>query len=114
MAEENLGSLDIGKKGIGELIKGKHTVPKNQREFAWESEHITDFINDITAALQEGRAEYFLGTIVLVKEGKNFEVVDGQQRMATTCIVIAAARDYLIRTENSDNITAGEHLSRQY
>jgi len=109
----NLG-LNTSLKGIGELIQTKHKVPKNQREYAWEDKHIYDFIRDITEAKGESKAQYFMGTIVVTGTSDLREVVDGQQRMATTCIVIAAARDYLINTKQTDNIESANLLSQRY
>lgn len=114
MTHQTLGQLNSKLIGIGELITSRHTVPKNQREYAWEEKNVEDFINDITEAQNQHMAEYFLGTIVLTGSGPRPEVIDGQQRMATTCIFIAAARDYLINTKKRDNITSGQLLSQQY
>lgn len=113
-ATDHMGQLNIDLIGIGKLIGSKHSVPKNQREFAWEDKHVNEFINDVTAAKAENKGEYFLGTIVLTDAGKGAEVVDGQQRMATACILIAAARDYLINTKDPDNVESGSLLSREY
>ncbi len=106
--------LNTTLKGIGELIQTKHKVPKNQREYAWEDKHIYDFIRDITEAKSEDKSQYFMGTIVVTSTSDLPEVVDGQQRMATTCIVIAAARDYLINTKQADNIESANLLSQSY
>jgi hypothetical protein len=111
---DQLGQLNIELVGIGKLIGSKHAVPKNQREFAWEDKHVNEFINDVTGAQAEDKSEYFLGTVVLTDAGKGTEVVDGQQRMATACILVAAARDYLINTKDTDNIESGSLLSREY
>ncbi len=114
MNSGQMGQLNTELKGIGQLIKDKHSVPKNQREYAWEGKHVEDFINDITEAQSENKPEYFLGTIVLTSTSSRPEVVDGQQRMATACIVIAAARDYLIRTKDADNVKSGTLLSNKF
>ena len=43
------------------------------------------------------KKSYFLGTIVLTTaQDDAMEVIDGQQRLATTTILIAAIRDYLL------------------
>jgi uncharacterized protein with ParB-like and HNH nuclease domain len=70
-------------------------VPVNQREYAWEEEHVKDLLQDFANAVAR-EISYFLGTIVLT-HGKNKdlpEVSDGQQRLAITTILIAAIRDY--------------------
>ena len=42
-----------------------------------------------------GNSEHFLGSIIVTKDaGGRPKVVDGQQRLATTLMLIAAMRDY--------------------
>jgi hypothetical protein len=51
---------------------------------------------DLSVALTNNNQTYFLGTVVLTQGGEDrLEVADGQQRLATTSILIAAIRDYL-------------------
>jgi hypothetical protein len=83
--------------GLGSaLSRYKLRVPANQREYSWEIEpHVTKLLQDFArAVINEG--PYFLGTIVTIPRGEGeLEVVDGQQRLATTALLLAAIRDYL-------------------
>ena len=106
--------LSITLKGIGELIQTRHKVPRNQREYAWEEKHIKDFVRDITEAKSEDKPQYFMGTVVVTSSLPIPEVVDGQQRMATTCIFIAAVRDYLIGTGDQNNIRSAKIIEGMY
>jgi hypothetical protein len=83
-------------KGIGALLKsGRLRVPLNQREYSWEPKHISDLFEDFDKAIRTAQPIYFLGTIVVSTGSRNVpEVVDGQQRLATTTILLAAIRDY--------------------
>lgn len=73
-------------------------VPKYQRYYAWDDEQVTDFIKDIKAILDnavQGRAiEHFFGGIVCASktvEGstrQQKELIDGQQRITTTLLLI--------------------------
>jgi len=93
--EVSLG-LGFEFKGIGSLLKaGRLRVPLNQREYSWEDKQVTDLFQDFQNAIRKKQETYFLGTIVVSKVKKNVpEVVDGQQRLATTSILLAAIRDY--------------------
>jgi uncharacterized protein with ParB-like and HNH nuclease domain len=93
-------------RGIGEVLaQNRLAVPLNQREYKWEEEHIVDLFTDFTNAIASGKGSYFLGTIVLTRgEGDIPEVSDGQQRLATTTILLAAIRDYFYR--NGDTVRA--------
>ena len=90
--EETIG---FEHKGIGSaLAHNILAVPPNQREYSWEEEHVS-LLSDFTNAIDNNQSTYFLGTIVLTKGADDTpEVSDGQQRLATTTIVLAAIRDY--------------------
>ena len=73
-------------------------MPDHQRDFAWTDEEVEQFLNDIIGAIQDSEEDYFLGLVVVVKPGqveKPWEVLDGQQRLATTTMVYAAIREWL-------------------
>jgi hypothetical protein len=92
----SLDEIKIELKGIGEVIASHNLyVPKFQRSYAWKDQNILDLFQDISTAISESSKEYFLGSIVVsFKNEKKPEVIDGQQRLATTLILIAAIRDY--------------------
>jgi hypothetical protein len=93
----NLDQMKISFEGIAHVLEDNIlTVPVHQRSFSWEDKQITEFISDISNAIDNKIKEYFLGSIVLtIKKESQHEVVDGQQRLATSCIAISAIRDYL-------------------
>jgi Protein of unknown function DUF262/Protein of unknown function (DUF1524) len=82
--------------GIGNLLRaGRLRVPPNQRSYKWEEEHVTDLFQDLSKAIDG--PDYFLGTIVLTGAANPIpEVTDGQQRLATTTILLTAIRDFFI------------------
>lgn len=84
--------------GLGSVLKHNHlVVPPNQREYSWEERHVNQLLQDFSKAIADGELGYFLGTIVTIpRQSGILEVVDGQQRLATTAILLAAIRDYLI------------------
>lgn len=88
--------------GIGTVLNhNRLVVPLNQREYSWEEEHVRELFEDFANAIANNKATYFLGTIVLTRgEGDIPEVSDGQQRLATTTILLAAIRDYFFRIED--------------
>jgi uncharacterized protein with ParB-like and HNH nuclease domain len=83
--------------GIAEVIKrNKLTVPPNQREYSWlKDSQVKDLLEDISKAIRNPTQPYFLGTIVLTKsKDEKLEIADGQQRLATTTMILAAIRDW--------------------
>jgi uncharacterized protein DUF262/uncharacterized protein DUF1524 len=99
--------INFEQKGIGAILShNRLVVPLNQREYSWERDHVQELFQDFSNALTKSEGSYFLGTIVLTKAGGDSpEVSDGQQRLATTSILIAAIRDYFFAQQ--DNKRAG-------
>ena len=69
-----------------------YVIPKYQREYTWGQSHWEALYND----LLENDKGYFLGSIICISESKDalsvvpLEVVDGQQRLTTICLFLAA------------------------
>lgn len=86
--------------GLGSVLKNNLLkVPPNQREYSWTDEEVKQLFQDYAQAVNED-GSYFLGTVVTIPH-EELEVVDGQQRLATTAILLAAVRDYL-ETQSED------------
>jgi len=87
--------------GFGALLCGKkrYRLLRNQRRYAWEKKHITEFVNDIESIYKKtggGARQHFFGSMVFAKKGRFLTVIDGQQRMATAGVFIGVLRDMLI------------------
>jgi hypothetical protein len=88
--------IAIGESGIGSVLnRYSLRVPLNQRSYAWEEDHVKTLLQDFSNAIASANKTYFLGTIVLSESDSKWEVADGQQRLATTAILISAIRDHL-------------------
>jgi len=88
--------IEFDLHGLGSELKERLiAVPIYQRSYAWTKEEIEEYWSDIRAAFSENTPEYFMGTIVLTKQATppRDTVIDGQQRLATTSILLAAIRD---------------------
>jgi uncharacterized protein with ParB-like and HNH nuclease domain len=77
------------------LNRDRLKVPANQREYSWLPDvQVKDLLQDISNAIKTRQA-YFLGTVVLTTGADDFlEVSDGQQRLATTTMILAVIRDW--------------------
>jgi uncharacterized protein with ParB-like and HNH nuclease domain len=109
-----LEQIEIERETIGHALRDRKLyVPMHQRSYAWEEEHVTDLYQDFASAISDGDSEYFLGSIVVVGTGPGkFEVNDGQQRLATSTILIAAIRDYFVRQgdDKTASLIERDHL----
>src|SRR6267143_1703371 len=83
--------------GIGSVLsRNTLLVPLNQREYSWTEREVNGLFQDIYKAISENAPEYFLGSIVAIPRKPGvLEVVDGQQRLATSAILLAAIRNAL-------------------
>jgi hypothetical protein len=66
-----------------------------QRSYSWEKEQIQDFFDDLKACVVSGDTHFF-GTLILQEDNRSSDavtVVDGQQRLTTTFVLVAALRD---------------------
>jgi hypothetical protein len=100
-------------KGIGQLLCEKQLcVPPYQRSYAWKREQVDDLFQDLRGAIENERPYYFLGSIVGFGETDDrVEIVDGQQRLATVTILLAAIRDHLY---NSGDISQAAKFENNY
>lgn len=72
-------------------------MPGYQRPYAWTRNETENLFDDVYGSFQDNAdADYFLGSIVLVKsEGHSKAmVIDGQQRLVTLTILFAVMADY--------------------
>ncbi len=104
--------IRIQLEGIGHLLQDSRlAVPPYQRSYAWSEKNISQLFRDLSTALVEQEQEYFLGSIVLIDStGDRPSVVDGQQRLATITMLLAAIRDYF--DEKGDQ--RAQNIERDY
>ncbi len=69
-----------------------YTVPRFQRDYSWTEEDWDDLWRDMEALFgPEGEAAHYMGYLVLQSsDNKNFDIIDGQQRLTTLSIIILA------------------------
>ncbi|WP_285398448.1 DUF262 domain-containing protein [Lysinibacillus sp. fls2-241-R2A-57] len=91
-----------------------YQIPNFQRDYSWETDNFEDFLNDLLAASNatydnnnhklniksvEKLEDYFFGTFLVVGDYSSTEekriVVDGQQRLTTMTLFLAAIRDII-------------------
>lgn len=77
-----------------------YRIPKYQREYTWGINDWDALFNDVT----ENDYGYFLGSYICVNSGSLhgtiLEVIDGQQRFSTLCLLLTALYEKLSALEN--------------
>lgn len=89
---------DVVSQKLEELLSPSSTafeVPRFQRRFSWGTEEIDELFEDIFSNVPKDELPYFLGSIVLAKregaeESDAAVILDGQQRITTISLIIAA------------------------
>lgn len=116
--------------GVKSLFEQNHTfaVPKYQRGYAWDEDAIEDFIEDLSRCLKvrESGSEksHFFGGVVTVRmpiansNRSNYEVIDGQQRLASFVMFIAAVvrgmRDIVGDLTKKSNLSDEEKKAKKF
>lgn len=85
----------------GLFTEAIYRVPDYQRGYAWEEKQWKDFIQDIDALVDDQVTSHYTGTVVVYAPRaavvrdygttrlKEKDVVDGQQRLTTSCLYLA-------------------------
>lgn len=67
----------------------RYEVPKFQRDYTWEAEQWDDLWQDIKGLLEDEDSEHYMGYLVLqTSNNKEFQIIDGQQRITTLSLLI--------------------------
>ncbi|RAI79384.1 DUF262 domain-containing protein [Macrococcoides goetzii] len=106
-------------KKIKEILSSAQTyqIPNFQRDYSWENKNFEHFLDDLLTVSkanfdnglminsEDQMEDYFFGTILVVgdysSERESRIVIDGQQRLTTMTLFLAAIRD-LIEKEKSN------------
>lgn len=82
------------------LNDNSYSIPLYQRNFAWTDVEITQLIIDVLDSIKENRSEYFIGTLVVNKDGDKYSIIDGQQRFTSILLIaLAIQNEYAPSTE---------------
>jgi uncharacterized protein with ParB-like and HNH nuclease domain len=93
------------KRTLGQILSSTSPpirVPDYQRDFSWKEDQVSEFWSDLIGfsghnpQVELAGKEYFLGAAVLVNNGTFHLLLDGQQRLATATILLAALRDKVL------------------
>ncbi|MGO1543166.1 MAG: GmrSD restriction endonuclease domain-containing protein [Gulosibacter sp.] len=86
----------------------RYYIPNFQREYSWGVSEAIQLAEDLLDAWKRNDSSYFLGSVVLVRNGDNeqFDVIDGQQRLTTLALMFSVIRHLSGDSAVSDEITS--------
>lgn len=108
----DVAGIETAFMGVAHLLRDRQLeVPPYQRSYSWTRDEVLAYWHDLRASLVAEQPVYFLGTVVLTlgSEGRS-TVIDGQQRLATTSMLLAAIRD--VFQERGDEVSAAQVASQ--
>ncbi|RKV60445.1 hypothetical protein DD776_02570 [Helicobacter pylori] len=78
----------------GVIEKGVFEIPSYQRGYAWQKDQLKDFWNDLEHVSKLGNKFHYMHSLTLRElenelEDSAFEIIDGQQRLATSLILLS-------------------------
>ena len=84
---------------VAENPDWRFNIPIYQRLYVWGEDQVLTLLNDLANAYEGGEYIFFLGATVLVeqhvKEGRCFDLIDGQQRFTTLWLLCHTWRERL-------------------
>nr|WP_258222184.1 DUF262 domain-containing protein [Helicobacter pylori] len=88
----------------GVIEKGVFEIPSYQRGYAWQIRQLKDFWNDLEHVSKLGDKFHYMHSLTLRElenefESSAFEIIDGQQRLATSLILLGI----LAKTTKNEN-----------
>ena len=125
--------LKLGISNIGDLlINNKIThlddeneidnillrIPEYQRPYKWTAKNANQLLDDIIEAMNANKEKYRVGTLILHKDAKGYNIVDGQQRTITFSLLLKAldenASIAFLEQELSDNDFNLQNVIKNY
>lgn len=99
----NIGITSIKSQILEELFdkKTSYELPFFQREYSWTKSEWGEFLEDATKAI-ETKEGHFFGFMTFKNEtSEKISIIEGQQRLSTTTILIALVRDILYTEDDT-------------
>ena len=103
-------NFEPARRTVEELVAGSDyfLIPRFQRPYSWDRGNIDEFWRD---AIEDNELGYFIGPMVGWRHNVNtaeLYVVDGQQRLTTLMLLLAAIRNQL-RALGQGKLSDGVH-----
>ncbi len=98
--------FDTSNRSLRQLLSNglRYSVPRFQRDYSWTETEWDDLWQDIHAVVNERQEQgHYMGYLVLQSaDNKQFEVIDGQQRLTTLSLIVLAAISRLEELSDDD------------
>ncbi|MCK5050617.1 MAG: DUF262 domain-containing protein [Candidatus Cloacimonetes bacterium] len=98
-----LGIKEQAQKSLSELLQidEQYRVPIFQREYSWKKDDWIDLLDDIEKAKNSGKQHFFGFMMFMLGDDNKINVIEGQQRLATSILILCLIRDILYSLDNN-------------
>lgn len=112
--------------GLLELLRASQgcqfVIPVYQRNYTWSADdQVKQYLFDLENVLKGNYKNHFLGIIIYLEKSldfssREFSVIDGQQRLTTTFLIIYAIKQIFAQNGDTKNVSnlEGQYLTNPY
>ena len=97
-------------------------IPVYQRNYTWAAEReVKQYFDDLQSVLKGDYKNHFMGIIIYLEKAidfssREFSIIDGQQRLTTTFLIIYAIKQLLVNCNDTEKVKQleGQYLTNPY
>lgn len=106
-----MSNIEATIQSVCNLMGRELSIPSYQRPYRWNTKNVRQLLDDILSNKNAGKDRYRIGSVILHKNGDNYDIVDGQQRI-TTLLLLAKAMDDVSFKDLLENLEYKHNDSR--
>jgi uncharacterized protein with ParB-like and HNH nuclease domain len=107
---------------LGSSLGCQFVIPVYQRNYTWAADReVKQYLDDLKNVLQGNYKNHFLGIIIYLEKAidfssREFSIIDGQQRLTTTFLIIYAIKQMLVNNNDTEKVKQleGQYLTNPY
>ena len=107
---------------LGNSLGCQFVIPVYQRNYTWVAEReVKQYFDDLDSVLKGDYRNHFMGIIIYLEKtidfsSREFSIIDGQQRLTTTFLIIYAIKQLLVKADDFEKVKQleGQYLTNPY
>ena len=107
---------------LGNSLGCQFVIPVYQRNYTWAAEReVKQYFDDLQSVLKGDYKNHFMGIIIYLEKAidfssREFSIIDGQQRLTTTFLIIYAIKQLLVNCNDTEKVKQleGQYLTNPY
>lgn len=107
---------------LGNSLGCQFVIPVYQRNYTWGAEReVKQYLDDLQSVLKGDYKNHFMGIIIYLEKAidfssREFSIIDGQQRLTTTFLIIYAIKQLLVNCNDVEKVKQleGQYLTNPY